>query len=205
MGQKPSWLHDIAQDVIDYYNNGHSADDTAAHFGNCTGRTVLNLLDANGVPRRSRGEGRRWTPEAIDKRRKRMTGKPSPAKGKTWKVKKLVRKPNLRGDKNPKWKGGKTPLLTAIRTSPRYAQWRESVFRRDKYTCVFCGMKSGNGKRFPLNADHITPLSVLVHTKKIVDIDMAYKCDDLWDISNGRTLCVPCHQKTDTFGVNLPR
>jgi hypothetical protein len=40
--------------------------------------------------------------------------RPSGALGKTWKVKNIIIKPNLKGDKNPRWKGGKTKLSFAI-------------------------------------------------------------------------------------------
>ena len=28
----------------------------------------------------------------------------------------------------------------------------------------------------------------------------ALECTELWDLENGRTLCVPCHKLTDTYG-----
>ena len=54
------------------------------------------------------------------------------------------------------------------------------MFERDKFTCVWCGQIGGS-----LNADHIKPFFDYPELRL--------------DISNGRTLCVPCHRLTDTF------
>lgn len=86
------------------------------------------------------------------------------------------------GDKNKSWKGGITPINEKIRKSIEYKLWRESVFERDKYTCVFCGDNRGGN----LEADHIKPF--------------AYYPELRFAIDNGRTLCHDCHQKTDTYG-----
>lgn len=76
---------------------------------------------------------------------------------------------------------GKTTENMKIRKSKEYKQWRQSVFERDDYTCQACGQKGGG-----LNADHIKPF--------------AYFPELRFELSNGRTLCVPCHLKTDSFG-----
>lgn len=68
------------------------------------------------------------------------------------------------------------------RYSPEMNQWRKEVFERDNYTCVWCGARNGNGKNVRLEADHIKPF--------------AYFPDLRYDLSNGRTLCRPCHDTT---------
>lgn len=98
------------------------------------------------------------------------------------------------------WKGGITPLMKLIRTSARYIQWRADIFTKDNFTCIWCGAKSGNGKAVELNADHIKPFYVILNEYKITDMENALKCEELWDINNGRTLCRPCHQTTETWG-----
>lgn len=85
-------------------------------------------------------------------------------------------------EKNPAWKGGVTSAGTKLRNSPQYAGWRKSVFIRDSYTCVICGIVGG-----PLHADHIKPFS------KFPELRLS--------LENGRTLCVPCHKKTPTYLV----
>lgn len=67
------------------------------------------------------------------------------------------------------------------RRSVEYRMWRESVYRRDNYTCQHCGQRGGR-----LNADHVKPFAVFK--------DLRY------DINNGRTLCIDCHKKTPTWG-----
>lgn len=91
-----------------------------------------------------------------------------------------------RGSKSYLWKGGVTPLNSKIRHSMEYKLWRESVFKRDDWTCVFCKVRGDT-----LNADHIKPF--------------AYFPELRFDINNGRTLCVPCHKKTDTYGYKIRR
>lgn len=82
-----------------------------------------------------------------------------------------------KGEDNPNWRGGVTPINEKIRKLPKYKAWRKSVFERDDYTCVWCGTRGGD-----LNADHIKPFAFFEHLR--------------FDINNGRTLCVPCHRKT---------
>ena len=90
-----------------------------------------------------------------------------------------------KGEKSYLWKGGITPINAKIRGSLEYRLWREAVFKRDNYTCIWCKVKSGNGKAIILNADHIKPF--------------AYYPELRFAIDNGRTLCIDCHRKTDTF------
>lgn len=84
-------------------------------------------------------------------------------------------------EKHWAWKGGNYSRTIKIRLSQEYRLWREAVFNRDDFTCVFCGTRGGK-----LNADHIKPF--------------AYFPELRFDINNGRTLCVPCHKETDTYG-----
>ena len=88
--------------------------------------------------------------------------------------------PNPKGEKSPHWKGGITSINHKIRTSPEYADWRLKVFERDNYTCVECGSRG-----VTLHADHIKPFAYYPELRLVIE--------------NGRTLCVPCHKKTDTY------
>lgn len=89
--------------------------------------------------------------------------------------------PEYSGEKNPNWQGGITPINTAIRNSPEYVDWRIKVFERDDYTCRECGSRG-----VTLHADHIKPFAYFPELRLVIE--------------NGRTLCVPCHKKTDTYG-----
>lgn len=96
-------------------------------------------------------------------------------------VKKNQRR-NVWAEKNPRWKGGITPINHKIRTSLEYKIWRKAVFERDNYTCIWCGDDRGGN----LEADHIKPFAFYPELRFAID--------------NGRTLCSPCHKTTDTYG-----
>ncbi len=100
----------------------------------------------------------------------------------------------IRGENHPNWRGGKTSLILQIRGCFKYRQWRSDVFTRDKFSCQECGDHRGHN----LNADHIEPFSFILKNNSITDMNTALQCEKLWDIDNGRTLCEPCHRKTDT-------
>lgn len=89
-----------------------------------------------------------------------------------------------KGEKSNLWKGGITQINMKIRKSLEYRLWRESVFARDNWTCIWGGKEHGN----KLQADHIKPFSLYPELRFAID--------------NGRTLCVECHRKTDTYGNN---
>lgn len=86
----------------------------------------------------------------------------------------------LKGAKSYLWRGGITPINQMIRTSRKMREWRKNVFERDKYICQKC-----DSYGVFLQADHIKPF--------------AYFPELRFEISNGRTLCKPCHKKTDTY------
>lgn len=85
------------------------------------------------------------------------------------------------GERHWNWKGGITPSNHLIRNSFEYKLWRKAVFERDNFTCRACGKVGG-----VLNADHIKPFAWFPELRFAID--------------NGRTLCVSCHRKTDTYG-----
>ena len=89
-----------------------------------------------------------------------------------------------KGSKCNFWKGGITEKNLLIRESIQYKLWREKIFMRDDYTCQFCDIRGGK-----LNADHIRPFSLFPELR--------------FELSNGRTLCVECHRKTNTYGSKI--
>lgn len=138
------------------------------------------------------GNPENWKHTEATKKKVSISKKGTPAwnKGKPapWASK---RNALLCGDKSPVWKGGVTSLRHKIYNSAEYKLWRKAVFARDNYTCIWCSAKSGNGVTVVLNADHIKPFALFPELRFAID--------------NGRTLCVPCHQTTDTFGGRMNR
>lgn len=101
----------------------------------------------------------------------------------------------LSGKNHWNWQDGISTINERIRKSFLYRQWRSDVFTRDDYTCQFCGEKGGS-----INADHIKPFAVILNKYSIKNINDAENCAELWNINNGRTLCISCHKNTDTYG-----
>lgn len=88
------------------------------------------------------------------------------------------------GKNNPKWKGGITPAVKIIRHSLEYKKWRNAVFQRDNYTCIWCGIKG-----VELNADHIILFSENIEKR--------------FEVDNGRTLCVKCHKRRHSIKKDM--
>jgi hypothetical protein len=95
------------------------------------------------------------------------------------------------GEKCNFWKGGLTKINILIRSCFRYRQWRSDVFTKDNFTCQDCYIRGGN-----LEAHHIKKFSIILAENNIKNIDSALKCEELWNINNGKTLCLICHRKT---------
>ena len=93
------------------------------------------------------------------------------------------------GEKHWNWKGGVSLINQIIRQSTEYKLWREKVFEKGKYTCIRC-KKGGR-----LNVDHVKSLSTIISENKIKTMSDARSCKILWDIDNGRILCINCHKK----------
>jgi hypothetical protein len=82
------------------------------------------------------------------------------------------------------WRGGVSQVNKDFRNlfmqTVEYKFWRDSVFRRDNYTCKLCGdTKGGN-----LHSNHIKRFSDFPSLRL--------------DVNNGITLCADCHMKRVT-------
>lgn len=85
------------------------------------------------------------------------------------------------GEKNPGYIHGNHPEHKRQRHTMEYNKWRRKVFERDNFTCQECGHRG-----VKLNADHIKPFAFFPELR--------------FELTNGRTLCEPCHRKTPTYG-----
>jgi len=86
----------------------------------------------------------------------------------------------LNGARHPNWQGG----ITNPRRSQQEKRWSAAVRERDSYICQKCGLNGTT--ETPVEAHHIR--------------SFARHPELRFDISNGLTLCLACHQSTDTFG-----
>lgn len=93
-----------------------------------------------------------------------------------------------KGPTNPAYIDGKSKERQGKRMEEMdgvaYREWRKQVFTRDNYTCQDCGARG-----VTLHADHVKPWRTHPECR--------------YEVSNGRTLCVPCHRKTPTYGARL--
>jgi len=89
-----------------------------------------------------------------------------------------VRKGKQKGENNPAWKGGVTPLNNLIRKTKEYKEWAISIYKKGKYICQGCGIKC---KAKNIIAHHIKSFTYFPKLR--------------FDINNGITLCRSCHIK----------
>ena|ERR1017187_1886674 len=123
----------------------------------------------------------------------RTSGLIHPDVGKAWRGKKMpesmrrklsnAQKRLVSAGTHPLWKGGITPQNAKERETVEYVLWRERVFKRDDFTCQFCGDRGHE-----LEAHHQKPFSLFP--------------DQRLNEGNGVTLCVECH---DTIPNRIPR
>jgi len=98
-----------------------------------------------------------------------------------------IKKGLAKGHKNPNWKGGVATLHSRIRSGARFKKWRKEVFDSNEKECVFCGTCDR------LEVDHIKQFRFIVADHNIKTVGGAIKCEELWDVSNGRILCRFCN------------
>lgn len=158
--------------------------------GQCNRRRKLTPEQIKAISLRQIGNkngiGKRKTPRTEEHKRKLSEAH----KGIKYGIETInKRRSKMMGKDNPAWKGGITDINKSIRSSFEYKLWRTAVFERDGYKCVWCKADNKNGNRNTLNADHIKPFAFYPELR--------------FSIDNGRTLCVPCHKKTDTFARKL--
>ena len=79
-----------------------------------------------------------------------------------------------KGERGSNWQGGLTTINQRERASAAYAEWRLSVFKRDRYRCQHCGARGEH-------AHHVKSFSTHPALR--------------FNVANGLTLCIPCHDK----------
>ena len=128
--------------------------------------------------------GKKWSEERKRKFSQTVTGIKHKPLTKEHRTKISIKnKGKFVGIQHWNWKGGITSERKILYFSKEYKLWRTAVFERDNYTCIWCGQVGRE-----LNADHIKPWADYPELRFAID--------------NGRTLCISCHRKTDTWGVH---
>jgi len=105
------------------------------------------------------------------------------------------------------WKGGITTtnydLKLLIRNLTEYKDWIQKVFQRDNYTCQECfrrsiELQSHHKKQFAFIFQEFlqqySQFSPIEDKETLVRLAATY--EPFWDVSNGLTLCMKCHNKT---------
>lgn len=85
-----------------------------------------------------------------------------------------------------RWDGGKSEINHLLRGRDEYVQLRKYVFEKDDYTCQICYKRGG-----PIEMDHIKEWCNYPELRL--------------EPTNCRTLCKPCHMKTDNYGIKAVR
>jgi len=148
-------------------------------------------------------KGYKATKEQKEKRSLRMTGKNNPFYGKHH-TKEAIE--NI----SSKQKGQRHSINTEfikgsiawnnnggkfedryIRRMKEYIQWRSDIFERDNWTCQTCGKRGCY-----LEAHHVKQFITIIKEYNIESLEDARNCEELWQIENGVTLCLDCHNLT---------
>ena len=80
--------------------------------------------------------------------------------------------------------------------SREHRKWKREVLKRDDKKCIKCGKND-----IQLDVDHYPySFSYLLKVYNIKTLEDALSCDELWQIKNGRTLCLDCHKETSNYG-----
>lgn len=88
-----------------------------------------------------------------------------------------------RGKAAPGYIDGKGTERRGQRSTAELKRWRFDVFARDNFACVHCGDDRGGN----LHAHHVKPFATYPDLR--------------FEVSNGATLCVACHDLVHRIGL----
>jgi hypothetical protein len=137
----------------------------------CHHCTILKALKRHKIPIRPPIFSKGYVPP-----HKGLTKEQHPHAAAISKGKKGRPNPHCVGPRNWRWNGGPDRPGQLGRRSNAYTLWRKAVWERDDFTCQHCWKRGGR-----LHAHHIKPWA----THKELRLEL----------SNGLTLCKPCHDK----------
>lgn len=192
-----SWAtKEISDPIIKYYTDGHNQKEIAKYFQIPVSR-VKYILTFYNVNLHSISEIIKKV-ECV--RFKLPKGTPPPNKGKRYHLKHIKKYPSLCGSNNHFWRGGTNTFKHKLMHIAEYELWKRSIYERDNYTCQHCNRSKKQYDDIKLHTHHIISLKSIINDYQLQDIEGALSCNILWDISNGITLCIECHSKTESYG-----
>ncbi len=98
-----------------------------------------------------------------------------------------ARSEKTRGENHYKWNGGSSKLNVSIRQMTEHRNWMDGVKEKDSFECTRCPNTDD------LESHHIKSLVETIQEHEIRNREDARNTPELWDISNGITLCRRCH------------
>lgn len=101
------------------------------------------------------------------------------------KISAVTRERTPRGPDAPGYIDGKGAERRGQRFTAEMKRWRYDVFLRDEFACVHCGDDAGGN----LHAHHMKSFADYPNLRTVV--------------SNGITLCKPCHHMMHAYGLEL--
>ena len=105
------------------------------------------------------------------------------------------------GPEHPAYIDGRTALRIAIHNLQEYKDWRTSCFIRDKVLCQECLLRRGQEVHHIKAFKNIFQefLSIYSQFSPIEDketlVKLAIGYAPFWDLTNGKTVCLECHDK----------
>lgn len=98
------------------------------------------------------------------------------------------------GKNNPNWSGGMTSLQIQIRGRAKYKKWANECKKRDNFLCQIC-----KEQKKELHTHHLYSFSNKLKENNIATVDQALKCESLWRLEDGITMCLDCHERTYNY------
>jgi len=106
------------------------------------------------------------------------------------------------GKDSPNWRGGISPLAMRIRGLEGI--WRKNILEKNNYICQNCGSKENLevhhikefSKIFQEFLQQYPQFSPIDDKETLVRLAMTY--EPFWNINNGETRCLNCHNLTHT-------
>jgi hypothetical protein len=97
-----------------------------------------------------------------------------------------------------------TPLLKLkIRNTTKYLNWRLSILKRDNFTCKICHASVKENKRLRLEVHHPKAFDDICNENYVSTIEQALACKELWNVSNGISICYRCHKDVEKLRTKL--